>query len=212
MYTTGTALYQAYVSFGDVLMDEIIFAVVMMRPAARVELEVWCVQTARRNCTTPEIASSAITSFGEGSSRSGQAASRQQQQQQRRRPDNSIASMASATGKRTAEQLQYDEELSEASRQAAGAAVSDVFQGTVDFGAVAPSLPLTYSFLPFDGYYDVFKNETVIQWGRLEIGTTYRFRLRITPPLAQGDEAAGRKQAAVYMVDVAATATIIRSS
>ncbi|WIA28016.1 hypothetical protein OEZ86_010604 [Tetradesmus obliquus] len=200
----GSALYTADVSADGSYFDSIYIAVVMVRPAARIEVEMWCVPTARHNCTTRPPNG---TDNGNDTVTPGQAArpqQQQQQQQQRQRPGSS--SIFSVTAAK-----QRGDELSASSLQPSqGPAVAgDVFKGSIDLGPIPQSMPLYYNLLLFPPYYYINSNYTSDGVAPV-LGATYRFRLRLTPPLAAGDAASGRKQAAVYMVDVATTATIVR--
>jgi hypothetical protein len=203
--TTGNALYRADVTPFGFMVDAFYVAVAMVRPAARIEVEMWCVPTARHNCTTPQQ-NRTDGAASAASIKPGQAARLNQQQL---RLDRNIFSVADAARQQQPDQEQSKEELSPSTLQATKAAAADVLKGSVDLGPIPPTTPLTYNFLAFNPYYYVNSNYTSDPVPPV-LGATYRLRLRITPPLAEGDALAGRKQGAVYMVDVATTATIIR--
>jgi hypothetical protein len=202
MYSRDTVRVRADVYPWGLLPDWINIAIAMLRPALNIEVEVWCVPTERYNCTTPSGDDTAASTIPGGISSQRIAKVLQQ-------PAGSLVGIT----KQQQRQLDtHDEDgvkvtlLAERSAQAAAA---DVFLGTAPVGAAPPSLPLSYNYLSFGGLYYVNSNYTSDPVAPV-LGGTYRYRLRFTPPLALGDAAAGRKQAAAYVVDVASAVMFVR--
>jgi hypothetical protein len=202
MYSTSTVRVMADVYPWGVQPDGINIATAMVRPALNLDIEVWCVPTERYNCTTLS---------GDGTAASAAPAGDKLQRIAKvlQQPAGSIIGVTKQQQQHVEKPEDDGQGVSVSAEQSAQAAAADVLLGTVPVGAVPPSLPLSYNFIGFFGWYFVNGNYTSDPVAPV-LGGTYRYRLRFTPPLAQGDAAAGRKQAAAYVVDVASAVMIVR--